>query len=275
MRLQNWGTVRLPLPACVAFPRGTSVAWVLAMVITFLGTKGGTGTTTLAVNGAAELCRASGQRVLIVDLKSGAGDVGLFLGLRSRFTLLDLIDQSGWIDPMAVPALLPRHECGLDVLVAADDFGRPSPSDAADIERVLSLLQRVYDFIVIDAGSTLSACTAAALNASDQVMLVANPDVPCLRNLHRLRDLLRLIGVPEERLRVVLNRTSDVEVLTVSQIEDAIGRRVDHRFASDYRTVAAALNTGVPVAWVRASVLKGELERFARSLADAARAAAL
>ncbi|MDP1572246.1 MAG: AAA family ATPase [Vicinamibacterales bacterium] len=236
------------------------------MVITFLGTKGGTGTTTLAVNSAAELCRVSGQRVLVIDLKAGSGDVGLFLGLRSRYSLLDLLDQSGWLDPAVVPSLLSRHECGLDVLVAADDFARPSPADAPGIERVMELLRRAYDFIVIDAGSALSSCSATALHASDQVMLVANPDVPCLRNLQRLRDMVRLIGIPEERLRVVLNRTSDVEVLTVSQIEDALGRHIDHRFTSDYRTVAAALNTGVPVAWVRPSILKGEFERFARGL---------
>jgi pilus assembly protein CpaE len=226
------------------------------------------------VNCAAELCRASGRRVIVVDLKSGNGDVGLFLGLRSRFTLLDLLDQSGWLDAAVIPGLMPRHDCGLDALLAADDFGRPSPSDAPAIERVIEMLQRTYDFVVIDAGSALSSCSAAALHVSTQVLLVANPDVPCLRNLQRLRDMVRLIGVPEERLRVVLNRTSDIEVLTVSQIEDALGRRVDYRFTSDYRTVAAALNTGVPVAWVRASALKGELERFARSLTDSARATA-
>ena len=236
------------------------------MVVTFLGTKGGTGTTTLAVNCAAELCRVSGRRVLVIDLKPGPGDVGLFLGLRSRFTLLVLLDQTGWLEPGVIPSLLPRHECGLEVLVAADDYGRPSPSDAAGIERAIALLLRAYDIIVIDAGSSLHACAAAALHASDQVMLVANPDVPCLRNLQRLRDMVRLVGVPDERLRVVLNRTSDLEVLSIRQIEEALGRRVDHSFTSDYRTVAAALNTGVPVAWVRPSVIKGEFERFARAL---------
>lgn len=236
------------------------------MVVTFLGTKGGTGTTTLAVNSAAELCRVSGRRVLVMDLKPGPGDVGLFLGLRSRFTLLDLLDQSGWLEPGVIPSLLPRHECGLEVLVAADEYGRPSAADAAGIERVIALLLRAYDVVVIDAGSTLHACAAAAILASDQVMLVANPDVPCLRNLQRLRDMVRLVGVPDERLRIVLNRTSDLEVLSVRQIEQALGRHVDHSFTSDYRTVAAALNTGVPVAWVRPSVLKGEFERFARAL---------
>ena len=244
------------------------------MIITFLGTKGGTGTTTLAVNCAAELGAVPERRVLVMDIKPGSGDVGLYLGIRSPFTLLDLLNQADWLDPEGLPALLPRHECGVDVVTAGDDFSRPSASDSAGLDRILEVLRRAYDFVVIDAGSTLSACSAAALHASDQVMLVANPDVPCLRNLQRVGDMVRRIGVPADRLRVVLNRTSDIEVLTVSQIEDALGRLVDHRFTSDYRTVAAALSTGVPVSWVRASALKGEFERFARGLADMPRPAA-
>ena len=106
------------------------------MVVSFLGTKGGTGTTTLAVNCAAELRRVTGLPTVVVDLKPGTGDVGLFLGVRSKFTLLDLLDQLDWIDARAVPAMLARHDCGLDVLPGAPDYGRPGSSDAPDVELV-------------------------------------------------------------------------------------------------------------------------------------------
>lgn len=236
------------------------------MVITFLGTKGGTGTTTLAVNTAAEIRRQAERPTVVLDLKPGPGDVGLFLGLRSRFTLIDLIDQAGWLDPAVVPALLPRHECGLHVVLAPDEYGRPSPADGDGLERVMRLLLDAFEFVVVDAGSSLHVWSSLVLRASDLVMLVANPDVPCLRNLQRLRGIVRRAGIPDERVRMVLNRTAGVEVLSVRQIEEVLGVHVDHRFTSDYRTVAAALNTGVPVAWVRPSVLKAELEQFAHAL---------
>lgn len=236
------------------------------MVVSFLGTKGGTGTTTLAINCAAELHRVTGSSTVVVDLKSGGGDVGLFLGLRPRFTLPDLLDQLDWIDARSVPSLLARHECGIDVLPAAADYGRPGPADAPDVEHALDTLRRGYDYVVIDAGSALSPCAVAALLLSDEVHLVANPDVPCLRNLQRLRDLVREAGVPEERVRYVLNRTSDVEVLPMREIEDALGRHIDHRFTSDYRTVAAALNAGVPLSATRPGALRTELDTFARAL---------
>ena len=143
--------------------------------------------------------------------------------------------------------MLARHDCGIDVLPGAPDYGRPGSADAPEVEQAIETLRRIYDFVVVDAGSTLSPCSAAALHVSDEVHLVANPDVPCLRNLQRLRDLVRLAGVAEDRVRYVLNRTSDVEVVPLREIEEVLGRHIDHRFTSDYRTVASALNAGVPL----------------------------
>ena len=120
----------------------------------------------------------------------------------------------------------------------------------------------LYDFIVVDAGSTLTESAVAALTMSDVVMLVANPDVPCLRNLQRLTDALRLAGVAPERVRIVLNRTSENGVLPVGQIEEVLGRTIDFQVPSDYRTVAAAVNTGVPVSWLRTTELQLQIDRW-------------
>lgn len=237
------------------------------MVFTFLGTKGGTGTTTLAVNCAADLRRLTGRSTIIVDLKAGPGDVAVFLGLRPRFTLLDLMDQLPWMDRALVPRFVAEHDCGLHVLAAADEFGRPAPRDAEGIEQALRCLAMMYDYVVVDAGSTLNACSATALHQADMVMLVANPDVPCLRNLQRLTDAVRLAGVVSERVRIVLNRASEYGILPVAQIEKVLGRSIDFSATSDYRTVAAAVNTGVPVSCLRASELQMQLDSMARALA--------
>lgn len=236
------------------------------MVVSFLGTKGGTGTTTVAVNCAAELRRVSGLPTVIVDLKPGSGDVGLFLGVRSKFALPDLLDRVDQTLPEALPQLLARHGCGVSVLPSAADYGRPAAADAADIEHAIDLLHRAYPFVVVDTGSALSPCAAAALNVSDEVHLVANPDLACLRNLQRLRDLVRLAGVPEDRVRYVLNRTSGLDVVPLRDIEDVLGRHIDHRFTSDYRTVATAMNAGVPLSTLRPGPLKAEFDTFARAL---------
>jgi len=118
----------------------------------------------------------------------------------------------------------------------------------------------------------MTACAAVALTMSDVVMLVANPDMPCLRNLQRYGDALRLTGVAPERVRIVLNRTSENGVLPVGEIEKVLNRTIDHQLPSDYRTVAAALSTGVPVSCLRSTELHVQITAMARSLVGRAAA---
>ncbi len=236
------------------------------MIVTFLGTKGGTGTTTLAVNCAADIKRISNRGTLIADVKQGPGDVSVFLGLRPRYSIVELIDQVGWSDRALAARFVTEHDCGLHVLAASESFGRPNSRDAEGIEQALRFLSKSYDFVVVDAGSTLTASAVAALALSDMVLLVANPDVPCLRNLQRLNDALRLAGVAPERVRIVLNRTSDHDALPVPQIEKVLSRTIDFQVPSDYRTVAAAVNTGVPVSATRGTELHTQIDNMARTI---------
>ena len=237
-----------------------------AVIITFMGTKGGTGTTTMAVNCAADIHRLSRRSTVIVDAKPGPGDVAVFLGLRPRYSIVELIEQVGWSDRQRASRYITEHESGLHVLAASDSFGRPDGRDVEAIERALACLASLYDYVVVDAGSSLSAPAVSALNAAGLAVLVVNPDLPCLRNLQRLSDAVRLAGVVPERIRVLLNRMSDHGALSPDQIEKVVGRTMDFRIMSDYRTVAAALNSGVPVSRLRPSELQTQLESMARNL---------
>ncbi|MGQ0733603.1 MAG: AAA family ATPase [Acidobacteriota bacterium] len=238
------------------------------MVVAFLGTKGGTGTTTMAVNCAAGLQRLTNQSTLVVDVKRGSGDVAVFLDLRPRYTLADLLDHVGWTDVEAASRFVTNHPCGIDVLAASEGFTRPGSRDAEGVEQSLRTLSRRYDFVVVDAGCLLTTPTVSALLVADLVLLVANPDLPCLRNLRRLTDALRLAGVAPERLRLVLNRASEHAVLSATLIEQALDRRIDFQIASDYRAVSTAINGGVPVSSQRQSVLAAQVDTMASTLID-------
>jgi pilus assembly protein CpaE len=237
------------------------------MIVSFLGTKGGTGTTTLAVNCAADIRRITGRSTVVVDLKNGPGDVALFLGLRPRHSLLTALDHLSWIDPLSLSRYVVEHECGLHVLAAGDEFGRPAPREADAVEKTLRALDTLYDYVILDCGTSVVMPTSGALQLSDSILLVANPDVPCLRNLQRLIDGVKAAGVPGERLQIVLNRASEFGVLSTAQIERVLGFNISFSVNSDYRTVASAVNSGVPVSALRSSELNGQLDAIARSIA--------
>ena len=235
----------------------------------FLGAKGGAGTTTVAVNCGVELARLTKRPTVVVDLKTSLGEVALFLGVRPRFTILDAIENLHRLDKNFLTELVAKHKSGLDILAGSEQFDRPNAQDATGLEELLRVLARTYDYVVIDAGNTISASTAAALYAADTIFLVTNPDVPSIRNAQRLVDRVRQLGAGSERVKVVLNRVSDNHLIAPKQIETALGYGIHHTFSSDYRAVSTALNSGVPLTLSNHSEIAGEFDRFTRQLLGA------
>ena len=239
-----------------------------ATTLVFFGAKGGAGTTTMAVNCGVELARLSKRATVIVDLKPGLGEVSLFLGVRPRYSILDAIDNLHRLDREFLRELVVKHKSGLEILAGSDNFDRPGASDGAAIEELFRLLTRQYEYLVIDAGSQINSCTVAALYTADQMFLVANPDVPSVRNAQRLLERVRELGACGERVRLLLNRAAEPYPIPPKQIESALGHPIHHTFPSDYKIVSAALNSGVPLALTGNSDLATQFDQFTRRILE-------
>jgi pilus assembly protein CpaE len=239
-----------------------------ATCMVFFGAKGGAGTTTLAVNCAVEIARQKKRPTLIVDLKAGLGEVTLFLGVRSRYTMLDALDNLHRLDQEFVKELVVKHKSGLEILAGSDLFDRPGSSDSGGLEEVFRILGRTYEYIIVDAGAQMNACAVATLYTADTIFLVANPDVPSVRNAQRLLDRIGQLGASGDRVRVLLNRAAEPYPIPPQQIESALGHPISQIFLSDYKTVSTALNSGVPLATAGNSELASQFDSFARRLLD-------
>jgi pilus assembly protein CpaE len=234
--------------------------------LSFFGAKGGVGTTTLAVNCAIDLVRECKQPTVIVDMNPFLGEVGLFLGVRPRFTILDALDNLQRLDSTFVRELVSKHKSGLDILAGSEQLERPSLQDAAGVDELIQILGRNYGYVVIDAGSLTHSAVDMAVFASDMVFLVANPDVPSIRNTQRLVDRLAQMGLADDRVQILLNRMSDRHVIAPKQLEQAVGRPVYQGFPSDYATVSAALNAGVPLAMSNSTEIASCFSEFSQRI---------
>jgi pilus assembly protein CpaE len=236
------------------------------VTLSFFGAKGGTGTTTLAVNTAVEIARITKRPTLIVDLHQFTGEVALFLGVRPRFSLVDAIDNLHRADQEFLKELVVRHKSGLDILAGGDQVDRPGPQDVAAVEQLLQLFSRTYDFIVIDAGFVTGPCAEIAVCTADTIYLVANPDVASIRNAHRVADRIVHVGASKDRLRILLNRLGEQHQIAPKQIETALGHSIHMAFPSDYGTVSTALNSGVPLTLTNHTEMAGQLSRLTREI---------
>ncbi len=229
-------------------------------VYAVFGAKGGSGSTTLATNLAIALHRLTGKRTLLVDLDLELGEVGVLLGLRPRFHLLDMVQNFQRLDAGLLASYIAQHDSGVHLLAAPS---HPEPADAAsgdDVRRVLLFLRQHYEYIVVDTAKSFSPATLAAFDQAELVFLVVTLDLPSLRNVQRGLPLLkRVLPRGLDQVRLVVNRYRQDDDVSLRDIEQTLGLRVFRTVSNDYEAVSRSINTGKPL------VLNGS-SRYARDL---------
>ncbi len=222
-------------------------------IYAFLSPKGGTGTTTAAVNLAAELRRLTGKHTLLVDLNVELGDLALVLGITPRFNFVDLARNFHRIDAGLLASYVERHDCGVHVLAAPLHPEQAGELTADLVRRVLQFLREHYEYVVVDTPKSLAPPTLAACDVADQVFLVVTADLSALRNVKRSFPVLRRTGNGNmEHVRLIVNRHHPRDLIAVQDVEETLGLEVFWTLANDYDAVTASISEGRPI------VLKGD-----------------
>ena len=249
---------------------------VRGRVLVFLGTRGGAGTTTLAVHLSTVLAQEFGKKVLLIDHHSELGHVGLYLGLEpSRYDFCELVRNMDRLDATLVNGFLAHHGSGVDAIVSADVFDVLPDVPLDHAENTLQFLQGLYDYILLDCDRGFGPANLGLIDLADEIYLVATPDVPALRDLSRCVDRLMQSNISPGKLKVAINRYSSAGAVTLQQIEKAIRQPISITIPNSANELIKAMNTGTPLGRESKSEFSTQMRRWAASLVPGAGEAAL
>ncbi|MEU3843278.1 AAA family ATPase [Streptomyces sp. NPDC028635] len=195
------------------------------VVVTVSGAKGGVGTTLAAVQ-LALAAQASGQSAALVDLDLQTGDIGSYLDVQFRRSIVDLAGIQD-ITPRVLQDAVFGHESGLSLLLAPKDGERGEEVTDRSVRQVISSLRSRHAVVVIDCGAQMNTANAAAVEMADAALLLTTPDVVCVRAAKRLvRMWTRLQIRKAEETIVVVNRYSRATEIQPPLIQKITGTRV-------------------------------------------------
>ncbi len=219
-------------------------------LVSFLGCKGGVGTTFLAVNAASLLARERQGQVLLLDLDLQYGQLPYFFDLRPQHTLSDAVSHFEEMDLTYLQSILHRRDPNLQILAAP---ARLEDSEAISPEHVDQLLTSAKKlpgcgWIIIDAGHRLDDVTLKAVELSDELILVAAPSIPALSNTKKLLELLRLLDLRRPAAQLWLNAWQQDEDLTLEEVARFLGQEVSGAIRYDHLQVSRSINEGRPLA---------------------------
>jgi pilus assembly protein CpaE len=230
-------------------------------VVTFMGAKGGTGVTTAAVNAGICLHRDE-QRTLLLDLNLEGGNLAVAMGLKPRYSIMDLLENFHRVDESLLSSLVVKHESGVDVLASPLLPESVSAVSADQARAALRLLRRHYDLIVIDLARPYSEYGRAAVDSSDILFLLLVPDVLAIHGAKRLLPLVsRAVESRAGRVEVVLSRAGSDDEIQKQDVREALDVRNVRVLRSDDAAMLSAVNLGKPLA-----TLNGRRSRYTKDL---------
>jgi pilus assembly protein CpaE len=216
-------------------------------IIDVIGSKGGVGNTTLAVNLAASLVETPGSPlVALIDMNLLFGEIPIFLNIESVFNWGEIARNISRLDSTYLMSILSKHSSGVYVLPSPTGLDGVNVANPEIIEKLLGLMRNVFDYIVIDGGQALDDISMKILEMSDMVLLVAILSLPCLTNVKRLLWIFQKLGYPQqEDIKIVINRHHrKLTVITPKEAEESISQKIFWFIPNDYPTTMSAINQG-------------------------------
>ena len=245
--------------------QGIAAARAGSLTVSLFSPKGGVGRTTLAYNLAVALGTA--HKVCLIDGSLQFSDLRGLLRVPASFpSMVNL--PTDRIRDSDLAEVVWKDASGIDVLLAPPRIEMADMITVRDLEKALSIVRQIYDFVVIDTRPALTEEVLAFLDASDLILQVLAYDSTAIRSLAMAGQAFDAIGYAASKRKILLNRSDSAGGYSRADLEEAVGHGIDYEIVSDGRLVLAANNEGVPfvLASPEAPISQG-IRRIADSLA--------
>jgi pilus assembly protein CpaE len=237
-------------------------------IIDVIGSKGGVGNTTIAVNLATSLAESGGSPlVALIDMNLLFGEIPIFLNIESGFNWGEVARNITRLDSTYLMSILYKHSSGVYVLPSPTGLDGVNVATPEIIEMLLGVMRNVFDYIVIDGGQAIDDISLKILELSETVLLVAILSLPCLTNVKRLLWIFQKLGYPQKDIiKIIINRHQDKKsVISLKEAEEGVNQKIYWFVPNDYPTTMSAINQGKTLS----SVAPGaDVSKNLRSLAS-------
>lgn len=229
--------------------RNGSLGRKTGKIINVVGSKGGIGTTTLAVNLAATLNQLRDSRsVALIDMNLLFGEVPLFLDIEPAFNWGEVARNISRVDSTYLMGVLSKHSSGIYVLPSPTALDGMHASTPDVLERLLELMRTEFDFVVIDSGQSLDNISLKLVELSDIILINSILTLPCLVNVKRLLETFGRMGMlREDDVKVVINRYHKNSIISQEEAEKGLGKNIFWLLPNDFQTTTSAINQGKPL----------------------------
>lgn len=222
-------------------------------VIALMGTRGGVGASTLAINFAWLVTHEHKRRAALLDLDLQYGTVALALDVEPTHGLREALEHPSRIDSLFISSATVKVGERLTVMAAEEAVESELHYDPAAIDLLIDELAREADCVIVDVPRGYAAARARVLANATEVVIVTDLSLAGLRDAIRLQGQAQMLA-PLARLIFVANHVVGRDGgVPKPEFERALGHKLDFVVPADPKAAANAANSGKPIAAVAPS----------------------
>jgi pilus assembly protein CpaE len=218
----------------------------LGRQIAFVGARGGSGASTLAHNIAWTISERMQAGTVLVDYDLAFGTAGLNFNHDPLQGVMDALGQPDRLDPVLMDRMMARCTDRLSLFAAPATLDSDYDISSEAYEEVTQKIRAAAPFVVLDLPHGWNAWTRKMLIASDDLVIVATPDLASLRNAKNMVDLVRQARPNDNPPRLVLNQVGlpGRPEIPAKDFGDALGIAPSMIVGFDAKVFGQAANNG-------------------------------
>ena len=203
----------------------------------------------MATNLACAASLATSGRAVLLDLDLYSGDVSVHLDLVEGPTIVEMLPELSELRQDSLDKYAAKHgPSNLNVLCSPR---RPELSELVNpghVKTILSLAEKRWGLLYVDTPPDItSEILGECVEAASKIMLVVTQDIPTLRQTKIALDILRRLGIKEDRVEVVLNRANKESPVPESKVREYLECDLAGSVPEDRKTAERSLFEGKPV----------------------------
>ncbi len=215
-------------------------------IITFFSSKGGVGKSVLALNSAVIISRQYNNKTLLIDLDLNFGDISMLVNQYVQKNLLNVIEEAQLDSYESIKPYLYKYSENLHILFAPE---RPEAAEyigKGSIEKIMKVLRREYDVIIVDTGINFDDSTLYILDISDLVLFITTMEIVALKNTKLGLGVMKSLGYDKDKVKLIINSFTTRYGITRAEVEQAFRDGIFAMIPEDQNTVSTSVNKGHP-----------------------------
>jgi pilus assembly protein CpaE len=222
-------------------------------LVAVLGTRGGVGASTVAMNLAWLMANEHKRETMLLDLDLQCGTIALALDVEPSHGLREVLDNPARIDSLFISSVAVKCGERLTVMAAEEAGDDDVHYNTTSVSLLLDELRRQAHSVIIDLPRSAAAARGVVLSVATEILVVTDLTLAGLRDAIRLQTMIQQVA-PSARVLFIANRDGGREgTVSKSEFEKALGRSIDFVLPEDAKANQAAANAGKPVVAAAAS----------------------